>query len=167
MRFVRGLATVLSAGAGTAMLTAGPVLVVRGGRARAAIRAELRSQMIAVPGKESAAEPAGDKGRDEGRVVETGPEARAYAEVIGRNVLRATGGRTYSQVSAELLAAEGGDDKLAEARRTAFMGQMLRASLLNAHQAWELTSLVIGLGVLLTGTGAALVATGAALASDR
>ncbi|MGI5160660.1 hypothetical protein [Microbispora sp. CA-102843] len=60
MRFVREMAAALSAGAGIAMPAAGPVLVVKGGRARAAIRAELRGQVIAYPEKESAAAPASD-----------------------------------------------------------------------------------------------------------
>ncbi len=81
MRFTRGLASALSAGAGTALLAAGPVLMVRGGRARAAIRAELRSQSIGFQDKGLPAEFA----RYEGTVVETGPEVKAYAEVIGRS----------------------------------------------------------------------------------
>ncbi|MFD2352345.1 hypothetical protein ACFSTC_28330 [Nonomuraea ferruginea] len=84
--------------------------------------------------------------------------------MIGDNVLAATGGRTYAQVSAELMAAPGGDDELAALRQTAFTGQMLRASLLNAYQAWQVTTLVIGLGALLTATGAALLTASIALA---
>ncbi|WP_449060357.1 hypothetical protein [Planomonospora algeriensis] len=43
------------------------------------------------------------------------------------------------------------------------MGETLRASLMTAYQAWQLTSLTVGLGVVLMGTGAAFVTVGAAL----
>ncbi|GGS82468.1 hypothetical protein ACIBIZ_14690 [Nonomuraea spiralis] len=160
MSVVRGAARALLGAAGAAMVTAGPVMAARGIQARGEIRAELRRQDITFPGKGLPAELA----PHHGRTVLTGPQARAYAEVIGRNVLTATGGRTYAQVSADLFAAGGADEKLEELRRTAFTGQMLRASLLNAYQAWQLSTLVVGLGGLLTATGAALLATGATLA---
>jgi hypothetical protein len=44
---------------------------------------------------------------------------------------------------------------------------MLRASLLNAYQAWEVTTLVVGLGAVLTGSGAALTATAWLLAGGE
>ncbi|NUW39503.1 hypothetical protein [Nonomuraea rhodomycinica] len=162
MRVVRVAAVLLLAGAGAAMTVAGPVMAVQGRKARAEIRAELRGQSITFPGAGLPAELAAHAGRP----VLTGPQARAYAQVIGDNVLTATGGRTYAEVSAELFAAGGDDDKLRELRQTAFTGQMLRASLLNAYQAWQLSTLVIGLGALLTATGAALLATSTALDLD-
>jgi hypothetical protein len=82
-------------------------------------------------------------------------------------VALAAGGRTYAEISAAHAAAAGeADEKPAELRQTAFMGMMLRSSLLGAYQAWQVTSLVIGLGVVLTGTGSALAVTGAALATE-
>ena len=53
-------------------------------------------------------------------------------------------------------------------KQTAFMGESLRGSLMGAYQAWEVTYLVIGLGVAFTGLGAATVAvTGLTEASRR
>lgn len=158
MSVVRRTAVALLGAAGASMLVAGPVMVARGRKGRAEIQAELRAQSITFP----------DKGQDAdaGRAVLTGPEARRYAQMIEGNVRTATGGRTYAQVSADLMAAGGADEKLAALRQTAFTGQMLRASLLNAYQAWEVTTLVIGLGTLLTGSGAALTATAAWLRAD-
>ncbi|GAA2841775.1 hypothetical protein GCM10020220_033450 [Nonomuraea rubra] len=165
MSAVRGAAAILLGAAGAAMVAAGPVMALKGARGRADIRAELRGQAISFPGQaislSGQAPPAGAPGRD----VLTGPQARAFAEVIGRNVLAATGGRTYAEVSAELMAAGGDDEALTRLRQTAFTGQMLRASLLNAYQAWQVTTLVIGLGALLTVTGAALLAASALLAT--
>ncbi|MFI9596472.1 hypothetical protein [Nonomuraea sp. NPDC052265] len=163
MSVVRGAASALLGAAGAAMVAAGPVMAARGVQARAEIRDELRRQAISFPGKGLPAGLAAHQGRD----VLTGPQARAYAQVIGRNVLTATGGRTYAQVSAALFEAGGEDAELEGLRQTAFTGQMLRASLLNAYQAWQLGNLVIGLGGLLTVTGAALLASGATLAADE
>lgn len=160
MSVVRAAAVLLLGAAGAAMVAAGPVMATQGIKARAEIQAELREQSISFPDKGLPAELAAHHGCP----VLTGPQARAYAQVIGHNVLTATGGRTYAQVSAELFAAGGDDEKLAGLRQTAFTGQMLRASLLNAYQAWQLSTLVIGLGVLLTVTGAALLAASTTLA---
>ncbi|MFF5187618.1 hypothetical protein ACFY30_28295 [Streptomyces sp. NPDC000345] len=153
-------AATLLATTGLALAAAGPVMLVRGRGGRKQIRAELAAQKITFPGHGLPAELAAHAGRR----VETGPEARAYAEFIKGNLAHATGGRTYAEITAELHAA-GDDEKLTALRQTAFMGQSLRASLMSAYQAWELTTLVTGLGAALTGLGAALVATADALAS--
>ncbi|AQZ63144.1 unnamed protein product [[Actinomadura] parvosata subsp. kistnae] len=146
--------------AGAAMMVAGPVMVALGVKARAEIKTELRGQAISFPGKGLP----DDLAAHQGRAVVTGSQARAFAQVIGNNVLMATGGRSYGEISAELHAAGGDDEKLEVLRQTAFTGQMLRASLLNAYQAWQITTLVIGLGTLLTITGAALLAASTTLA---
>ncbi|WP_316761962.1 hypothetical protein [Streptomyces herbicida] len=137
---------------GAAMLAAGPVMLWRSRSGRHEIRTELTAQKITFPerGLPSHLAPFA------GRPVETGPEARAFADMIKGNLARATNGRTYSEITAELHAT-GDDEKLATLRQTAFMGETLRASLMSAYQAWQLTSLVTGLGALLTGVGAALV----------
>jgi hypothetical protein len=58
--------------------------------------------------------------------------------------------------------------KLSGERQTAFMGESLRGSLLSAYQAWQVTYLVIGLGIAFTGLGALALFGGAvALVSDR
>ncbi|MCT7352016.1 hypothetical protein N4P33_07485 [Streptomyces sp. 15-116A] len=144
---------------GTALVVAGPVMLWRGRKARKEIRTELAAQKITFPHHGLPAELAAYTGRR----VETGPEAHAYAEFIKGNLALATGGRTYAEITAELHAGGGDDEKLAKMRQTAFMGQSLRASLMSACQAWHLTTLVTGLGAALTGVGAALVATADAL----
>ncbi|MFF0204880.1 hypothetical protein [Streptomyces sp. NPDC005017] len=142
---------------GTALAVAGPVMVWRGRSGRKEIRTELAAQKITFPERGL---PAGLVSYA-GRRVETGPQAHAYAEFINGNVAHATGGRTYAEISAE--AHDSDDEKLADLRQTAFMGQTLRASLMSACQAWHLTTLVTALGAALTGLGAALVATADAL----
>lgn len=148
---------------GIALTTAGPVMLLRGRGGRQEIRAELAAQRITFPHHGLP----GHLARFAGRPVRTGGEAHAYAELIKDHLTRATGGRTYAEITDELHAGGGDADKLAELRQTAFMGETLRASLLSAYQAWHLTTLVTGLGALLTGAGAALVATANALGADR
>ncbi|MGP4050628.1 hypothetical protein [Streptomyces sp. 2A115] len=145
---------------GTALAVAGPVMVWRGRGGRKEIRTELAAQKITFPDHGLPAELAAHSGRR----VETGPEAHAYAEFIKGNLDQATGGRTYAEITAELHATGGDDEKLSKLRQTAFMGQSLRASLMSAYQAWHLTTLVTGLGAALTGLGVAMVATADALA---
>lgn len=143
---------------GAALVVAGPVMLWRGRSGRKEIRTELVAQKITFPERGLPAELAAYAGRR----VETGAEAHAYAEFIKGNLAHATSGRTYAEISAELHAA-GDDEKLAELRQTAFMGQSLRASLMSAYQAWHLTTLVTGLGAALTALGAALMTTADAL----
>ncbi|MFK0252721.1 hypothetical protein [Streptomyces sp. NPDC090445] len=145
---------------GAALAVAGPVMLFRARSGRKEIRSELAAQKITFPRHGLPADLAAYAGRS----VETGPEAHAYAEFINGNVALATGGRTYAEITAELHATGGDDEKLAKLRQTAFMGQSLRASLMSAYQAWHLTTLVTGLGAALTGLGVALVATADTLA---
>ncbi|MCF3132325.1 hypothetical protein [Streptomyces olivochromogenes] len=147
----RGADTLLKA-MGAALLAAGPVMLWRSRSGRNEIRTELAAQKITFPERGLPAHLAPFAGRP----LATGPEARAFADMIKGNLARATDGRTYSEITAELHAA-GNDEKLAKLRQTAFMAETLRASLMSAYQAWQLTSLVTGLGALLTGLGAALV----------
>lgn len=161
MTDIRGLAVVLLTAVGAAMLTAGPVMVARGRGGRAEIRRELTDQKIVFPEAEKLPP---KLARHAGAMVATGLQAKAFADMIGDNIRQATGGRTYAEISAE-LAARRGDEKLTALRQTAFMGQTLRASLMSAYQAWHLTTLVIGLGLVLMAIGAALVMTAVVLAT--
>ncbi|MGW3314247.1 hypothetical protein [Streptomyces fungicidicus] len=114
---------------GTTLLVAGPVMLWRGRGGRKEIRSELAAQKITFPDHGLPAELAAHTGRR----VETGPEAHAYAQFIKGNLAHVTGGRTYAEITAELHAAGGDDEKLSKLRRTAFMGQSLRSSLMSAY----------------------------------
>ncbi|MGV9776983.1 hypothetical protein [Streptosporangium sp. NPDC003464] len=153
----------LLGGVGVSMLTAGTVMTVRGMRGKQEIRDELIRQKITFPAKGLPAE----YDRYAGRRVENGAHARVFSEMIGGNVRKATAGRSYSEISADLHAAGGQDEKLTALRQTAFMGETLRASLMGAYQAWQVTSLAIGLGAVLMGAGAAFVVVGTVLSSAQ
>jgi hypothetical protein len=130
------------------------------------VTSQLSEQQIAFPAKGSAGLPAAEAAYG-GQLVTTGPQAKAYADMIETHVKEATGGRTYSQVSAAAMAAPT-DTKLAGLKQTAFMGESLRGSLMGAYQAWEVTYLVTGLGIAFTGVGAvALTVVGLTEASRR
>lgn len=162
----RKLAVGIAAATGLAFLAAGPVMVYEGVHGQHEVTSQLSEQLITFPAKGSASLPAAEAGYA-GQQVKTGTQAKAFADMVETHVKEATGGKTYSQVSAAAMAAPT-DTKLAGLKQTAFMGESLRGSLMGAYQAWEVTDLVIGLGVAFTGLGAAtLVVTGLTEVSRR
>jgi hypothetical protein len=152
MRRSRGIAGILLALAALALFVAGPVMIYQGAHGQNQVRTELTNQKITFPAKGSQGLPA-DPQAYGGQQVTTGPQAKAYADMVEEHVKAATGGKTYSEVSAAYIASGSKDATLAAQRQTAFMGESLRASLMGAYQAWELSWLVIGLGALLLGLG--------------
>jgi hypothetical protein len=171
---VRTIVRWLIAITGLAMLVAGPVMIGVAVSGQHQITDQLTAQQISFPARGSAGLPAAESSYA-GQQVTTGPQAKAFSDMIETHVKEATGGLTYSQVSAKYMAAAA--DKTTPAaqlatlsgqRQTAFMGESLRGSLLSAYQAWEVTYLVMGLGALLTGTGAVtLAAAGLAITGAR
>jgi hypothetical protein len=145
---------------GAILLVAGPTMAHRGLTGRRQIQDELAKQKIIFA--ERSKLPA-DLARYAGSQVRTGEQAKAYAELIGVHVARATGGRTYSEIADEWLAGGRSDERLGELRETAFMGQSLRGSLLGAYQAWQITTLVTGLGIVLAAIGLVFLALAATL----
>ena len=164
----------LAALTGVALLAAGPVMIGVGISGQHQITQQLTAQQITFPANAKAGLPAAESGYA-GQQVTTGPEAKAFSDMIETHIKEATGGKTYSQVSAEYIAATADKSTpaatlttLSGERQTAFMGESLRGSLLSAYQAWEVTYLVIGLGLAFTGIGVVTLFGGAvALASAR
>lgn len=152
MRIARGLAALLAALTGLAMLVAGPIMVARGFDGQHQIKQQLTAQKIVFPKDAKAGLPASLSGYA-GQQVRTGTQAKAYADMVEIHVMESTKGLTYSQVSDKYRAGGSTDAKLGALRQTAFMGESLRGSLMSSYQAWELTWLVIGLGALFIGVG--------------
>jgi len=142
---------------GGALLVAGAIMVMRGRDGRHQIQRELTDQEIVFPAAGDL--PAGLAGHAGERVV-SGGQARAYADLIGVHVAKATAGRTYAQIAGEWQASGRTDERLAKLRETAFVGQTLRGSLLGAYQAWQITTLTVGLGALVGAIGVVFVALG-------
>ena len=166
MRTSRRIASVLMGLAGVALFVAGPVMVYEGFHGQSQIRHELTAQKIVFPAKGSSGLPK-DLQAYGGQKVTTGPQAKAYADMVEEHVLAATGGRTYSEVSNAYIASGQKDATLGQLRQTAFMGESLRGSLMSAYQAWELSWLVVGLGALFFGLSFACGATAWALRPAR
>jgi hypothetical protein len=152
MRIARGLAALVATLTGIALLIAGPIMVARGFDGQHQVKAQLTAQKIVFPTSTKAGLPASLSGYA-GQQVRTGPQAKAYADMVEIHVMEATKGQTYSQVSDAYRATNSTNAKLGALRQTAFMGESLRGSLMGAYQAWEVTWLVIGLGALFIGTG--------------
>ncbi|MGA5298443.1 hypothetical protein ACPCHT_00865 [Nucisporomicrobium flavum] len=137
---------------GAGMVAAGPVMVYEGVHGQSMIKDELTAQKIEFPA-DKAALPDDLKGYA-GQHVTTGSDAKAYADLIATHIAKATGGKTYSEVSEEWIAGGRKDEQLGQTRQTAFMGETLRGSLMSAYQAEQVTWLVIGLGALFVALGA-------------
>lgn len=170
----RSLVRWLAALTGVALLIAGPIMIGVGISGQHQVTGQLTAQQITFPAKGSASLPAAEAGYA-GQQVTTGPQAKAFSDMIETHIKEATGGKTYSQVSSAYLAAAADKTtpaatltKLSGERETAFMGESLRGSLLSAYQAWEVTYLVMGLGAAFTGIGAVtLFGAAVALAGAR
>ena len=170
----RAVVRYLAAVTGVALLAAGPVMIGVGISGQHQVTQQLTAQQISFPANAKAGLPAAESGYA-GQAVTTGPQAKAFSDMIETHIKEATGGKTYSQVSAAYMAAAADKSTpaatlttLSGERQTAFMGESLRGSLLSAYQAWEVTYLVIGLGFAFTGIGAVALFGGAvALASAR
>jgi hypothetical protein len=164
----------LAALTGVALLVAGPVMIGVGISGQHQVTDQLKAQQITFPADAKAGLPTAESAYA-GQQVTTGPQAKAFSDMIETHIKEATGGKTYSQVSSEYMAATADKSTpaatlatLSGERQTAFMGESLRGSLLSAYQAWEVTYLVIGLGLAFTGIGAVtLFGAGIALASHR
>ncbi|WP_027346612.1 hypothetical protein [Hamadaea tsunoensis] len=143
------IAGLLLATAAAALVVAGPVMIYEGVHGQNQVRAELTAQKITFPAQGSESLPA-NLADYAGVTVTTGPQAKAYADMVETHVQASTGGKTYSEVSGAWIAGGMKDATLAQQRQTAFMGESLRASLMSAYQAWMLGYLAIGLGALLT-----------------
>ena len=98
-----------------------------------------------------------------GSPLDTGPEARAYADhYILAHMNAASDGRTYEEVSGEYIALSDEDkasedgQALAGLRQTLFMGNTLRGLLLNAY-AFDTIATIAGIGAIVAFGAAGLL----------
>ena len=72
-----------------------------------------------------------------GQQVTTGPQAKAYSDMIAVHLTKVADGKTYSQVSEEWIASSADptkrDPAMGAQRQTLFMGETLRGLLLNVY----------------------------------
>lgn len=141
---------------GIAFVGSGIYTTARGWDARQTVRTELLAQNITT--SEDAAIP--------NVPVQDGATAHAQAEIIGVHALEATGGETYAEMG-RFLTPDGGStsDEAAALkdkegnpvanplREVAFQASALQASLHMSHLAWDVSTLVIGLGLMIVTLG--------------
>ena len=154
---------------GVTFLGAGGYATYRGFDARTQVHDELVAQNIATP----------DDASMPGVLVTDIPSARSMADIINTHALEGSGGLTYSEMGR--FATEDGDpagtnDPEAaltdangnpvsnQARNTALTAAGLRTSLFSSIMAYEVSTLVIGIGALIVVLGFAIGGVGVALA---
>lgn len=154
---------------GVAFLGAGGYASYRGFDARDQVRAELVAQDITTPADASIPN----------AQVDDVATARSMAEIIDHHARESTNGLTYAEMGRfmtpdgdpagtndESEAVIGGDGRPVSnpMRNVAFQASALRTSLYSSVMAFEVSTLVIGIGALLVVLGFAVGGVGVALA---
>ena len=88
-----------------------------------------------------------------GQQLVTGQQAQSYADnFIAVHIANMTGGKTYSQLSAQAMAHPT-DTKLAAQVNTVFKGETLRSILLNAFGWWKVAQITFIASIVAFGLG--------------
>jgi hypothetical protein len=103
-----------------------------------------------------------------GEQLLTGQQAEAYADhFIAQHITNMSGGKTYSQLSAESMA-QPNNAKLAGLVDTVFKGEALRSMLLNAYGWWKVSQITFIASLIAFGlAGLAALASLAGLSLGR
>ena len=155
---------------GVAFAVGGGYTIYRGFDARSEVESELKAQNIVTP----------DDASIPGVVVNDVATARSMAEIIDVHARESSDGLTYAEMGrfmtpdgdpagtndpeAAVLNADG-DPVSNPARTSAFQASALRTSLFSSVMAFEISTLVIGLGLMLVVLGFAIAGVGIALAA--
>ena len=151
---------------GVVFLGAGAYTINRGFDARDQVRDELVAQRITTPAD----------ARIPNARVDDPSTARAMADVIEVHALEATDGRTYAEMGRYLAVTGGDTNDEAQAlkgadgkpvanplRNVAFQASSLRTSLYTSVMAFNVSDLVVGLGLMIGVLGLAVGGLGVAL----
>jgi hypothetical protein len=91
-----------------------------------------------------------------GQQVVNGVQAEAYSRYIGGHLMQVNDGKTYSETSAEARDPSTPPDEAAELQAkadTLFQGETLRSILLNAYGWWTVSTLAVGIGLIMVLAG--------------
>jgi hypothetical protein len=131
------------------LLVAGGLLIWAYDFVNSQVQQQLTEQQIVFPATSSAALkalPADDAAAMSGyagQLMTTGAQAKTYADhFIAVHLKEIGGGKTYSQLSAESLAAPGNAVLKAQVN-TVFQGTTLRGLLLNAYAFWQMGQIAL------------------------
>jgi hypothetical protein len=149
---LRPVAMGLAAG----LVVAGVLAIIGGSYAHQVVHDQLGPQKIFFPPDEKSGLPP-NLSQYAGEQVDTGGEAKAYAEdFIGLHLTEIAGGKTYSEVSSA-AQANPNDEKLAQQTQTLFRGETLRGLLLNAWGWGTVGTVALIAGIILVVLGALLL----------
>ena len=157
---------------GIVLLAAGGLLLWGSAYVHNTVQGQLAAQQITFPPASAFAHPkAGTEitpamipsvSQYAGQQLLTGQQAEAYADhFIAVHITDMSGGKTYSQLSAE-SQAQPGNTQLAALVSTVFKGETLRSMLLNAYGWWKVSQITYIISLVSFGLGA-LAAIGSAL----
>ena len=148
---------------GIVLLAAGGLLLWGSAYVHNTVQSQLASQQITFPAAAAFAHPtAGGEitpnmipsvSQYAGQQLLTGQQAEAYADhFIAQHVTDMSGGRTYSQLSAESLA-QPNNTQLSGLVATVFKGETLRSMLLNAYGWWKVSQITYIISLAAFGLG--------------
>jgi len=143
------------------------VLVVMGGLAvyggnfgRDSVRDRLTPQNVQFPPYEAmTADEQASVGQYAGQLVDTGPEAEAFARYIAGHLTEVNEGKTYSETSAAARVDGLDPQKAAELQAKAdvlFKGETLRSILLNGYGWWTVATIALYAGWFMIVAGIVL-----------
>jgi len=150
-RYSSHLTVIVGFAAAVILLAAGGLLTWGSAYVHNTVQGQLSSQQIFFPPKAAFANPkAGTEitpsmipsvSQYAGQQMLTGQQAEAYADhFIAQHVYDMSGGKTYSQLSAESIA-QPKNTQLAGLVATVFKGETLRSMLLNAYGWWKVSQI--------------------------
>ena len=122
---------------GILVIVAGAILAIAGGVTWSTVQSELKAQKITV---------SQDAANFAGQAVNGPFTAYAEAEVINEHAMKASGGKTYAELSKD-------DPK----RETVTTASFLRASLFTSVVAFGVAAMAMGLGLIFVLIGVALM----------
>jgi hypothetical protein len=148
---------------GIVLLAAGGLLLWGSAYVHNTVQGQLAAQQITFPAAAAFAHPkAGSEitpnmipsvSQYAGQQLLTGQQAEAYADhFIAQHVTDMSGGKTYSQLSAESLA-QPNNTQLAGLVATVFKGETLRSMLLNAYGWWKVSQITYIIALAAFGLG--------------
>ena len=151
------------AGLGVALLAVSGLLLWGSAYVHNTVQGQLAAQQITFPPASAFAHPkAGTEitpsmipsvSQYAGQQLLTGQQAEAYADnFIAVHIANMTGGKTYSQLSAEAIA-QPNNTKLAGTVATVFKGEALRSMLLNAYGWWKVSQITYIISLAAFGLG--------------
>ena len=159
----RTLLAAVSAALAGVLLIAGGLLLWGSAYVHNTVQGQLSAQQITFPPAAAFAHPkAGSEitptmipsvSQYAGQQLLTGQQAEAYADhFIAQHITDMSGGKTYSQLSAESLA-QPNNTQLTGLVATVFKGETLRSMLLNAYGWWKVSQITYIAALIAFGLG--------------